>query len=329
MVLQVSNSKIDLWRKCRYAYHLRHTEKLRRKRTARPLVFGRIVHEMVEEYVNKRNPFLKLKKIEKEQGKLFRSQQEELGQILDDTRIIMTEYFAHWEGQPASKQLEYVRMSGKSAEYKFEVEIAKGIILIGKIDAIGKMNRLRWLVEHKSGARFPNDDHRWRNLQSAIYIRVNDMLGLSPVDGTLWDYIRSKPPTAPQIKKNGEVARRAIDTLPLKVTDFLEEHGQDPKKFASLLKLAEANRKSYFQRIVTPVKKKVIDRLWPDVITTAQEIGDNAHKSKPKTIGRHCEWCDFEPICRAELTGADDQFVKEKDYEKAGKAPEWEPDFEG
>src|SRR6185312_1141629 len=92
-VFHVSNSKVKLWRKCRRAYWYRYVERLRVKRKKRPLMFGSIVHGMIETFVNADDPFAYLDEQAKTNMKLFRSEREEYGELIDDVRTIMTEYF--------------------------------------------------------------------------------------------------------------------------------------------------------------------------------------------------------------------------------------------
>lgn len=332
-LFKVSQSKLKVYRRCKRAYWNKYVEKLKRKRVGRPLQFGRMVHEMIEEYANGRDPMKYLDKIAKRDEKMFKSQREELGNIVGDVRTIMGEYFDYWESVPEGKRIKYMKLNGKSAEHTFEVEISDGIVATGKIDNFAVTpNKLKWLTEHKSGARIPNEDHRWRSLQSAMYLRIADMLGLPSLDGTLWDYIRSKPPTRPQILKGGQLSARGLDTLPTVVFDAMKEAKLklgDPK-YKGLIKQADQNRSAYFQRVFSPVKKKVVDILFNDFVHTAREMAD--HHGDPKhsemNIDRHCEWCEYEPLCRALLQGLDVDFIIAKEYEKREKYIEEEPDFE-
>jgi hypothetical protein len=75
----------------------------------------------------------------------------------------------------------------------------------------------------------------------------------------------------------------------------------------------------WFQRIYTPVKKEVIKQVWLDFLDTASQMADTPRpmRGRPKSIGRHCEWCQFEDLCRAELQGSDVDFVKEHYYESS------------
>lgn len=321
-VFRLSHSKIGTWRRCRRAYHYKYIEKLRRRRKSRPLQFGTMVHELLQCWIEGDDPFELLDEMAKKQGKLFRSEVEEFGDIVEDVRCIMTEYFEYHD----EKALTYIRLNRRSAEHKFEVEILPGVFLVGKIDGIAKTpNKLRWIVEHKTFKTMPNEDHRWRNIQSAVYTRVNEMLGWPSVDGTCWDYIKSKPPAIPQVLKTGKMSQRGIDSLPSRIIKTLEERGLDPAKFATMMASAESNRKTYFQRIFNPVKARVVDALWADMLETAQEIRELHGKVKSRTIERHCEWCDFEPLCRGTLQGLDVDHIMEKEYyvDKEDHSGEW------
>lgn len=326
-IYRVSQSKVNTWRRCRRAYWYKYVEKLRRKRVSRPLKFGRIVHSMIEGYANSDDPMKVLAQIAKREAKMFRSQEEEWGDLIEDIRVIMTDYFEFHD----PKSLTYIRMKGKSSEFTFEVEIANGILATGLLDNLGKAKGLRWLVEHKTFNQMPNDDHRWRNLQGALYLKINDMLKLPKLDGIVWDYIRSKPPSTPQILKNGQVSARALDTLPTRVREFAAENKLSLKgKYAQLIKSAEANRSKYFQRIFTPVKQKLVDTLFEDFVETAKEMKNLHGNVKERHIGRHCDWCEFEGLCRGELMGLDVKFIKAKEYEVSDyKGSKEEPDFEG
>ena len=327
-MFRTSHAKVKLYRKCRAAFNYKYNLKLKKKTVPRPLQFGRMVHEMIEEQANGKDPFKHLAKIAKRDERLLRLHSEDYGDIVDDVRIIMTEYYEFWK----NSDMEYISYNGKKSEHSFAVEIAPGIEAIGYIDNFARANKLRWLVEHKSGKNMLNDDHRWRNLQSAVYIRLVDMIGLRSLDGTLWDFIRSKPPSAPQLLKNGDLSARGLDTLPLKVTETFKEMRQKmTSKHEALLKQARANRQNYFKRVFNPLKKNVVDFLYDGFVRTSKEMADNQGNKKMMSemnIDRHCDWCEFESLCRARLQNLDYDFTMKREYEKREKTEEFEPDFE-
>lgn len=326
--MKVSQSKIKVWRKCHQMYNYRYVMRLKRKMVKRPLMFGRIVHEVVEAYINGDDPFEVIDKISFDQEKLFTAEREMYGEIIEDMRLIMRGYFEHWP----ERNLKFLRVNKRNAEHTFDIEIAPDIILTGKIDAIADSpNKNRWLVEHKSFTRLPTDDHRWRNLQSAVYIRVVDMLGWFKrgIDGTLWDYIHSKPPTIPNILKNGtQLSSASVATVLPAVMDEIERLGLKKKDNEKVIAMAKESEKQYFIRIFTPVKPKVVDYLFASMIDTARDIAENGETKTDMNPDTHCEWCDFEPLCRARMMGNDYDSIIEREY-TIHADPEKEPVVEG
>lgn len=311
MTFEVSQSKVNCWRRCREEYHLKYIEKLRRRSVGRPLSFGRIVHEMQEQDVNGNDPFEHLVMIEKKAGRMFREEEEEYGDLIQDIDYIMTDYYNYYEKDP----LIIVPVKGRKAEHPFEVEIAKGIIATGKVDAfVQSKNKLKWILERKNHKDIPDEDARWRNLQSCVYTRLVEMAKVMQVEGLCWDYIRTKRPTRPQILKNGSISKRSIDTLPSAVIATCREYKVPLTKVNHLLNSAKHNMSSYFKRIYTPTKKALVDMIFDDFVETAKEIKQLAGKSRVRTIGRHCSYCSYEPICRAKLRNLDVDFVIKKEY---------------
>lgn len=319
MVFKVSQSKVNTYRRCKKAYHYRYVEKLRRKRISRPLTFGKLVHQMIELNVNKKDPFDALNQAEKDIGKVFKAERDSYLAIIDDAETIMSAYLDYWENDP----LEYVRKKRSASEHEFEILIDDGLVWTGKIDALGVTpNKLRWLVEHKSFTREPSDDDRWRNLQSSTYIRANDILGWEPLDGTCWDYIRSKTPGVPQMLTSGKLSSKAIVTLPSVYEQAVEDAGLNLADYAKPLAKIEADQEKWFFRVHTPVGKDVVDELFGDFTRVAKEMRDQGTKHQDRSIGQHCGWCDYEGLCRARMQGLDYDFVKEREYETSKYTPD-------
>lgn len=313
-LFKVSQSKVSKWRQCRQAYHYAHVEQIAPKRKARPLKFGGIVHDMIDAEINGKNPFKKLKEIGKTNEKLFDAERELYGEIVKDVGYIMTAYFDYWDDRPET--IEYMSVGKHHCEIPFELEIDKGNILAkGRIDAVGKAKKLKWLVEHKSHKAFPKPEHRWRNLQSVFYINIYAQMGWGQLDGTCWDYIRSKPPTRPAILKSGEMSRAQLDSLPAVVEDVIKQNKLKRADYLDVIKQQQENQSSWFQRVFTPVGKDIIKPIMQDLLDTSREMAELHGKSKTKTFGRHCEWCGYNRLCAAELQGHDVDFVKEKEYE--------------
>ena len=310
VAFKTGQSKVKLWNECKFAYHLKHVERLAKKKTKRPFAFGKLVHEMLEAHANGTDPFGVLENVPDADRKLFAAEAEMYGDMLSDVEYIMTDYFDFWK----QSDIKYVKLNGRKAEHAFAVELEDGLVFQGKIDAVGMWRSHRALVEHKTFKQRPDENFRWTNVQSSVYIRAMDILGWKPVDGTLWDYISSKPPSTPGILTSGKVSQANINTLPSKVRQFLSDHKFKAKDYPELLAKAKANRENYFFRVFTPISKTIVDSMFNEFVESSRDMRDNHGKRKTKNIGRHCTWCDFADICRAELTGSDADFIKERNY---------------
>lgn len=324
---KVSQSKVKLWRKCHYAYHLKYVEMLRAKRVRRPFQFGKIVHSMLEAHANGDDPFECLEQIELNKAKLFSAEREMYGEIIKDITTIMQGYFEyHEEDEYKHLKLKMEITEGKKtklvtkyAEFPFEVLVDKkyGIVIKGILDgAVQTPNQLRWLLEHKTFTNMPAADDLWRNIQSSIYLKVIDMLGWwgGGFDGTCWDYVRSKPPSQPKMTKSGALSEAKISTLPIVVRKFLKANDLKARDYKKLVSTAEGAQGDYYKRIFTPVTRSVVNGLFDGFIDTAREMSEYHGKKKEKNIDRHCGFCDYEPICRAELLGMDVDYVKEREF---------------
>lgn len=314
-IFKVSQSKVKLWRRCRYAYSLKYVEKLRPKAKGRPLEFGTIIHSMLEAEAEGTDPFKVLDDMSPEKLKIFAGEKDTYGQILRDARVIMSEYFRYYKDDSSRP----IKVNGKRSEHEFQVMVDDGIQLTMKVDEFTKAEGMRWLKEHKTAKSIPDSGSRWRDLQTSIYIRACELLGMKKFDGICWNYIRSKSPTKPKQNKNGQLSQKKIDTLPLAVVETLTELKIPRSTAKKLIEVAEENRSSYFSRFYTAINPEITDVIFKDFINTSREMVKLHGKSKERNIDRHCEWCEYDKICRADLTGADVDFVKEREYETSTK----------
>lgn len=312
--INISQSKVKSWRQCRKQYDLKYVQLLTKKKIKRPFTFGSIVHKMLEDFAEGDDPFEYLDNLEIEKGAYFRREREMYGDILKDVRLIMEEYFSYWEEQQYG-DLRYIRKNKRSSEHEFRIELKDGLWFTGRIDAVVKSKKMNWLLEHKSFKKMMTDDDRWRSVQGATYFRALQIMGWPEFDGILWDNISSKPPTNPSFtEKTGKLSQAKIVTLPGKVREFLKENKLSAKDYPKLMSDAKENRSTYFQRQYMPIKEHVVDHIWNDFVETALEITDLHGLSSVRNVGRHCTWCDYELLCRTEMSGRDVDFVIRREY---------------
>lgn len=279
-------------------------------------MFGTLIHNMIEAQLKGKDPFKVLKDIEIEHRPMFRKEVEMYGEIIIDVKDIMTDYFAHWS--EVGDVIPIKGPDGELAEHEFRIELDDRLWFTGKIDAVVKAKRMKWLEEHKSFNRMPSEDDRWRSVQGGTYIRATEYMGGWPtLDGILWDYISSKPPQVPvNLLQNGTYSLAKISSLPTTLERWIKEEKLKKQRehLQKHLDEAKANRKSYFVRLFNPLKPRVVDNIWEDFVDTAHEIQENHGKRKDQNIGWMCKMCDYQALCRAQAYGTDVEFVLKTEY---------------
>ena len=311
--MKISQSRVKLRRRCAAAHGYKYYDHLRKKVKSRSLKVGSIIHDMLEAHANGDDPFGVLNTINLDERKLFEAEREMYGDIINDIRYIMTDYFAFWKG----RDITYLRKNGKNAEHSFELELEKDLIIVGRIDGIAKPRKspLKFVLEHKTFKRTPSEDSRWRNVQSAIYLRIVEMLDWGHFDGMIWDYIGNRPPAEPEILKSGKLSHRSITTTPSALAAFLKRNNLSTIHHKELIDEVKGRQDEYFFRVQRPIKPDVVDSVFNDFVSTARTIIEEDGRNRVRSIDPfHCAMCDYEPLCRAELQGLDVDFVKEREY---------------
>ena len=296
-------------------FHNKFVMGLRKKKITRPLMFGTVIHNIAEARFEGQDWEEVLNKIELDNKKLFKREIEMYGNLVEDIRDIMTDYFEYWESHPTDA-VKPIKHDGRRSEHEFRIELDDGLWFTGKIDAVVRARKMRWVMEHKSFNRMPSEDDRWRSVQAAVYFRALEEMGFEQIDGVLWDYISSKPCNVPgELTSTGKISQARIDSLPSRINRWIKEEGLKKKDYTKLLTDAEHNRQNRFIRLYSPIKRPIVNLIWGDFVDTAKEMRDFFGKKKDQNMGRHCSWCDYKALCKAEATGSDIDWIINREYE--------------
>jgi hypothetical protein len=326
-VFRVSQSKIKLWRHCRKAYHYKYIRKIEKRAPPRPLIFGKIAHEMIEAHINGEMPFKVLGEYEKTYSGMFKEQQEMYGDIIGDIRRVMSGYFQWWKKDPL-RYLKHPKHRSKS-ELEFVVPLDDDLELEVVIDSIASTRDGRtWVVEHKTVSRFPEDEQfRYEDIQTSLYARVAAEVGFPNIVGVCWNYIRSKPPSIPELLKSGELTKRQnIDTTWDVYLTAILDNKLDPADYSEMRKLLKDREETFFRRVYLPVKEVIIENILSDTIMTAAEIQElhNEPSTHTRNLTQACNRCQYKSICEAELRNLDSRFILKNEYQPRKKKDEVE-----
>lgn len=309
----VSFSRIKLYRRCHYAHHLKYNENLARKRRAIPLLRGQILGEMLDARampILKQDPYKILKKYSKLYDRLFDEEKEKYGDVPGDIRKIYDGYARKY----ANEDFEYL-----THEEFIALDLTKDIRFIGYIDKrVKDTNGRQFLMDHKSHKNIPNEDQRFSDLQKIFYVwAFNDTHKSEHITGFIWDYLRTKAPTVPQLLKSGELSQaQNIDTDYWTYLTAIKQNRLDVKKYTETLRRLKQQADRTYIRITNPNPAKVtIDILVKELKETAIEI--HSEKRRDRNMTRMCPHdCDFYKLCRAEISGHDSAYVRKAEYEE-------------
>lgn len=312
---QVSHSRIKTFRRCSKKHDYKYNEGLRTKKKAAPLFRGTILHEMIDARVKGKDPFAISRRYAKEYRQLLREEREMYGEtfIEDIDRI--------FEGYKRAYPKDHL-LKVEHSEKEIEVELTKGITLKAIIDKIVWDGQRRWLMEHKSHRTIPDEEKRFSDLQTVIYTWAwNEEHADEPIEGVMWDYLRTKPPTIPEpLVKGGLSVAKNQDTDYYTYVMTAAQHQvnlNEPKyaEFVGMLK--KRGSMDFFQRITLPSPPKVlIKSIVQDLRETAVVIRDQGRKLQARNMTKDCSWeCEFYKLCHAELRGLDSDFVRKTEFE--------------
>ena len=306
---KISHSKAKVGRRCQMAYYYKYMMRLREKAKSRPLMIGSLVHESIESYIKTGSYLGKFKEFREQTFTKLNVEEQALNaDIIDLCKMLVRGWVNRWNNGPY--EMVWV-------EKEFEVEVAPGIVLVGKIDGRcrEKATRREWLIEHKTCKRMPDEIIRMIDVQTPLYTSVLPDIGEEPVVGVVWDYVRTKMPAVPELLKSGGLsARKGIDTLPEIFLREINRHGLNPDAYRDTIQ--SLNDESFYRRIPYNVSKSQTKRLREELIITANYLQELETKDDwCRNLTRDCSWCSYKDLCYAELRGDDTSYLLKHSFE--------------
>lgn len=320
-VFHVRWSSIKTFRTCPKKYQYAWIQKLQSRKPPAPLIRGTMIGRCLDQLADKKKFEPILQEYETEYGKLFKSEQEEYGDIIGEVRRIVQNYKELYKNDG----LSYVKGKDKKP-YEIEVESSfkideRTIRFTGHIDKLAMDEEGRLLImDHKSHKAIPDANARYNDLQLLTYVWLLPLSGYANPDGVLWDYLRTKPPTVPEVLKNGSLTKRQnLDSDYQTYLKAIEENNLDPEDYKDVLdrfKAEGGNR--YFERVKLPSpQREMIDNIVTDFKVTVINILDSEKTGQyVRNMTRDCNRCEFYNLCQAELRGLDTDFIRKQSYKE-------------
>lgn len=293
--MKVSYSRVSTYMDCPRKHYFRYIQGVRPKTKSRPLVFGSDFHKLLEH----RHDPKQLKTIKQ----TIRDNAED-SDYLDDLMTIFEDYQEVWanEEKPMNNELEIMVPMGK---YKGEIVYFHGILdEIYNGDILG---------EHKTYSSAPDISTLVMNLQVLLYSKAWEKLTGKGFKRIRWDYTKSKPASYPVwLEKSHRFSDAKSTTItPMSYKRACKEKGVDSSKAY----LYEPNISNFFWRYEVDVLPSMRDKIWNSFVELTKQVISKGDTNETQHISRDCSWCDFRPLCFAEFTGADVQYILNTDYD--------------
>ncbi len=297
-----SQSKVKTWRNCQKSYDYKYLQGLQRRTNPVALLRGTTLHAMLEAQIRGTDWRAPLEDYRKVYSTLW-GEEADGYPTPEELESIIIRYNKHWE----KDGLDYGGRAEITVEAAFQGMKFKGIIDALPDDQHGR----RWLDDHKTHKILPDEHTRFSDIQTVLYYWAMRENG-TPVDGILWDYLRTKPPTAPEVLKNGSLSKRKnIDCDADTYLAAIHANGLDPKDYSDMLALTAKN--TFFQRVYLPKPSEtLIKEVVGDFFTTAKEITEHDGKRLTRNMSRDCKSCSYYQVCAAEVRGIDSEFLKKQ-----------------
>lgn len=303
----ITHSMMKTFRMCPQQFNYKYIRALKPKILGRPLRFGTWMHELYEAFhkgedwkaVHERNT--------KKFASYFDEEKDMLGDLPRDCYRTMISYIWHYR-HDEWKVLE--------AEFVLEAELPDGTLYRGKIDMLVENQYGLWIVDHKNHKRLPDLSFRMLDAQSALYIWAAMKNGLK-VEGHIWNYVRSTPPSEPELLKNGKALSRSQKI----VTDYphlmraIKKYELDPEDYQDQLARLQAQRyqpgemqtSPFFRRDVLEKTPALLKRVATEGFMTSTRIA-GYHWDRQDRIERNpsnsCKFmCSYTDLCTTELFG--------------------------
>lgn len=316
MTLIVHQSSLKTFRRCHKGYFYKYILGLEKKKKGSALVRGSCVHEMIEAKANGKDPWEAFENYLDANKPIFTEQDPEYEGLADMITTIMEGYFAYYK----KDELKPYKVGNQYAEHKFSVPLTKDVILEGTIDMIVEHPKLGiGLEDHKTHKNLPTGDIAYSNIQSALYAWAMEQSDNLPTPKFMvWNYIRWKEPTKPKLLKSGKMSTSVGDTTWRVYRKALLEANLNPEDYKDVEEQLKGKESDFYIRQYLPLNKSIIQNVLEDAKSTAKQIQEFTESidniTPDRNITRDCTWCEFYPLCQAELKGLDSEMIKRCEY---------------
>lgn len=317
-----------------------------------PFFTGRAVHHALEMYYSDGIPLLQsldhfLQNERQHMGALWPQEEEKIQEQID-LLVGMIQHYGLWiesEAQLPSKwadsNLDFIALE---TEFSVPIRTPSGrasprVFLAGRMDGVVRLkdDGSVWLWEVKTSVSIQGlKDSLANDPQAGAYIlAARELFDVEP-RGVLYNIMRKKIPTKPEILKSGLLTRRKnIDTTADAYLEAVREHHPDwtretiYQNYFEILQHLLDKGNTFFARYPVSRYDEELDQLQRDLHTVSLEMVHPWTPIYPNESWINCNKCPFRTPCLAMNSGGDVEFILENEYAERTRAVSWRQNTNG
>lgn len=318
----LTNSMLGAFRRCIKQSEYKYVMRLKPKRLGGPLKRGTWVHKLLEVDAKGGDWKKEHKRLSRKFDDLFDEEKDFYGDMPNEINRVMRAYFWHYKHDPWKYH---------EVELELTAELPNGVLLRIKFDGLIENQWGLWLVDHKSHKTLPNHEYRMLDTQSPLYIWVAHQNNI-PVNGFIWNYIKWKPPTIPDLvyanTSHPRLSKRVTETDYPTLRKAIRDYGLDEAEYADRLayykslryRPGEPQNSPFFHRSVFEKQDDLIQRVLKEAMRTAERMNSydwSDTDAVERTVGRHCQFmCSYTDLCTMQLLGGNLRPLLRQNYKE-------------
>lgn len=302
----VNHSMMKTFRRCPRQARYKYGEQLLPKVESKPLTRGKWFHALLEAHYLGEDWMVVHKQWCREFAKLFDEEKEHLGDLPREMLRLFRSYLWHYKEESEWEVIE--------VEKTIHATLPNGMAFKGKVDMLVRDNYGLWLVDHKTHKVLPELIDRQLDTQSPAYIWACWENGID-VNGFIWNYIKTKAPSQPQMLKSGKrFSKKLGETDYYTFAVALKRSGLPVEDYRDTLDYLKAQRYKFGELSTSPFfQRHIIERTDESVAQAIRELSHTAMRMRDynfdpsmteRVSDRSCKWmCSYRDLCVAELHG--------------------------
>ncbi len=302
-----------------------------------PFFSGRAVHYCLEMLYSKDTPLLQsldlfLQQERKLMGKLWPKEEQAVQEQID----LIVEMLRHYEiwistmtpgvSKWSDDNLEFLALETEFAVplYSKKGRKSSKVFLEGRMDGVVKLRSdgSVWIWETKTTRSIdelkrslPND------MQAGAYIYAAQQLFDVQPSGVLYNMLRKKAPTIPEVLKDGTLTKRSnIDTTAEAYLQAIRQQHPEwrgeliRQEYGGILQTLLDKGNTFFARYPVLRTRNEIEELVGHLHTIALEMTDPGISLYPNPSWTNCNFCPFRAPCLTWNAGGDYEFLLQHEY---------------